>query len=162
MPKPPYPVSGDPIASDWGTLLTDFAGEHMRFVRNPTAYSVPVFDDVAGDGAVHAVELLALPMNDPNVYAADMQAMFRVDAGAAAGQNARLFDGVVPPIDINDNPRLRLFWTGVGQRGGSSGTVTCLVGGTNRRSIYYEADTATGTSFWLWCLGWWIKEQANA
>lgn len=158
MPKPPYPISGDPIPADWGTLVTDYASEAMRYVRNPAAGSFQVNGTFTS--GYQLLELTQLPANDPTVYAADVMAIFRCLSGGGQGQCNRLFDysPAAPPNDNNE--RSRVYWTGVNNRGGNTGGVQLIVGGVNNRQIWYRSDVcdANSASTWLIVYGWWIRE----
>jgi len=158
MPKPPYPIPGDPISANWGTDLLDYASEGLRFVRNPAAGSFQI-NSVTGSSTPVLVELTQLPMNDPMVWAADVSPIFRCSASGGQGQNARLFDyqATAPPDSIE---KARNYWSGVGGRGGGYGAVILRVGGVNNRQIWYRSDScdSNGGLFWLIVNGWWIAE----
>jgi len=149
MPKPTYPIPGDPISSAWGTEMIDYAGEKWRYVSTPVFTGL---NDVDGQTALQSLELTNLPANDPNVVAAEVAIMVRLNTGTTS-QSMSLYDY------LTGNEAGRSYVSGTTSRGGYSGNFKVGVGGVNNRQIKWNASQAgSGIDCWLYCYGYWVRE----
>ena len=149
MPKPAYPIPGDPISSAWGTEMIDYAGEKWRYVSTPV---LTALNDVDGQTVMQSLELTNLPLNDPNVVAAEIALMARLNSGSTS-HNIAAYDFV------SGNEAGRSYVSGVTSRGGYSGNFKVMVGGTNNRQIKWNSSLAGATlDCWLYCFGYWVRE----
>lgn len=149
MPKPAYPVPGDPISSAWGTQVIDYIGEKWRYVPAPTYNPLNL---VNGSTAKVALELTNLPANDPSVVAAEVGIVARDPSGTA---NMQMFvHDFATEVEAG-----RSYTTGVAARGGGGGNFRVLVGGTNNRQIKWSSSQGgTAIQVSLFCYGYWVRE----
>lgn len=149
MPKPPYPIPGDPISSAWGTQTIDYIGEKWRYVSVPR---VAPIDLAAGVTAKTPVEFTNIPANDPTVVAAEVGLVCR-DPSGTANMQTYAYDYAT------EAEAGRAYSSGVAGRGGGAGNFRVLVGGTNNRQIKWNASSTNAQSS-VFCYGYWVRETA--
>lgn len=151
--KPPYPVSGETVLTEWGTDMVQYVSERMRFVRNPTAGAWAPGFPVTGAQTQRHIELTELPANDPRIVMAQVAIMVRGDTDND-NMSCGFYDYAADAATAVS--RLTKYNTGHGGNGGMSGSVPIRVGGVNNRQIVYYTN---GDDTWVKVLGWWMSED---
>jgi len=149
MARPAKPVAGTDITAGFGAELRSYASEAMEFIRVPADVVRWDVNDAAGTGSFIEVELTRLPANDPSILYAAVFAMNRT-----------------PTAGVNTNITLKRGATasgldglsysfGTASRGGMGGPFMCRLGGTNGRSIWWNATS--GSDNWITVVGYWRR-----